>query len=34
LELLRAALIEGEESGNAGILDMNAIRNEAKARIK
>jgi len=30
LEALRAALIEGEESGDAGELDMNAIRQEAK----
>ena len=30
LEALRAALIEGEESGDAGLLDMEAIRQEAK----
>ncbi len=30
LEALRAALIEGENSGDAGILDMEAIRQEAK----
>jgi len=30
LEALRAALIEGEESGDAGTLDMEAIRREAK----
>jgi antitoxin ParD1/3/4 len=30
LENLRQALIEGEESDDAGELDMNAIRKEAK----
>ena len=30
LEALRQALIEGEESGDAGELDMNAIRQEAR----
>ncbi len=30
LEALRQALIEGEESGDAGELDMKAIRQEAK----
>ena len=30
LEALRAALIEGEKSGSAGLLDMEAIRKEAK----
>jgi antitoxin ParD1/3/4 len=30
LEALRQALIDGEESGSAGILDMDAIRQEAK----
>ena len=30
LEALRVALIEGEESGDAGQLDMEAIRVEAK----
>ena len=30
LENLRQALIEGEESGDAGKLDMNTIRQEAK----
>ncbi len=30
LEALRQALIEGEESGDAGELDMKAIRHEAK----
>ncbi|PCK09221.1 MAG: type II toxin-antitoxin system ParD family antitoxin [Alteromonadaceae bacterium] len=30
LEALRSALIEGEKSGDAGELDMNAIRQEAK----
>ncbi len=30
LEMLRTALIEGEESGDAGLLDMEAIRREAK----
>ena len=30
LEALRAALIEGEESGDGGLLDMEAIRQEAK----
>lgn len=30
LEALRVALLEGEESGDAGVLDMEATRNEAK----
>jgi len=30
LEALRSALIEGEESGTAGLLDMEKIRQEAK----
>lgn len=30
LEALRAALVEGEESGDAGLLDMQAIRQEAR----
>ncbi len=30
VEALRQAIIEGEESGNAGILDMNEIIREAK----
>ena len=30
LEALRAALIEGEESGDSGELDMEEIRKEAK----
>ena len=30
LENLRRALIEGEESGDAGILDMQKIREQAK----
>ena len=30
LEALRQALIEGEESSDAGELDMNAIRQEAR----
>lgn len=33
LEALRAALLEGEESGNAGLLDMEAIRQEAKQEL-
>jgi len=33
LEALRAALIEGEESGDAGLLDMQAIRQEAKKEV-
>ena len=33
LEILRAALIEGEESGDAGPLDMEAIRQEAKKEV-
>lgn len=32
LEALRAALIEGEESGDAGELDMEAIRSNAKRK--
>ncbi|ODS22487.1 addiction module antitoxin [Candidatus Endobugula sertula] len=32
LEALRKALIEGEESGDAGILDMEAIHQEAKRK--
>ncbi len=31
LEALRQALIEGEESGSAGPLDMEAIKREARA---
>jgi len=30
LKILRQALIEGEESGDDGVLDMEAIRREAK----
>ncbi|MDT8384833.1 MAG: type II toxin-antitoxin system ParD family antitoxin [Gammaproteobacteria bacterium] len=30
LENLRQSLIEGEESGDAGVLNMSAIRQEAK----
>ncbi|MGR3179994.1 MAG: type II toxin-antitoxin system ParD family antitoxin [Candidatus Anammoxibacter sp.] len=30
LEALRSALCEGEESGDAGLLDMEEIRREAK----
>jgi len=30
LEALRAALVEGEESGNSGELDMEEIRKEVK----
>lgn len=30
LEALRAALIEGEELGDAGVLDMDAIKKEAR----
>ena len=30
LQNLRAALIEGEQSGDAGLLDMDAIKNEAR----
>lgn len=30
VEALRLAIIEGEESGNAGILDMKEIRRRAK----
>jgi len=30
LEALRSALLEGEESGDAGLLDMEEIRREAK----
>lgn len=30
LQALRNALLEGEESGDAGMLDMEAIRQEAK----
>ncbi len=32
LKALREALIEGEESGNAGELDMRAVRANAKRR--
>lgn len=32
LEALRKALIEGEESDDAGLLDMEAIRQEAKRK--
>jgi hypothetical protein len=31
-EALHKALIEGEKSGDAGILDMEAIRQEAKQK--
>jgi antitoxin ParD1/3/4 len=34
LEVLRAALIEGEESGDAGELDMEKIRSSAKNKMK
>ena len=30
LQALRAALIEGEQSGDAGVLDMQAIKQQAK----
>ena len=30
LQALRAALIEGEQSGDAGLLDMQAIKTKAK----
>ncbi len=30
LQALRAALIEGEQSGDAGVLDMQAIKQKAK----
>ncbi len=30
LKALRAALLEGEESGDVGVMDMEAIRQEAK----
>ena len=33
LEALRAALIKGEKSGDAGLLDMEAIRQEAKKEV-
>ncbi len=32
LEALRQALIEGEESGDAGLLDMEAIRRNTKKK--
>ena len=34
LEMFRFALIEGEESGNSGKLDMEEIRKSAKEQIK
>lgn len=34
LQALRAALVEGEQSGDAGILDMKAIRQKAKRLAK
>ncbi|MAZ80632.1 MAG: type II toxin-antitoxin system ParD family antitoxin [Rickettsiales bacterium] len=34
LEMLRCALIEGEESGDAGKFDMEEIRKSAKNKIK
>lgn len=34
LQALRAALIEGEQSGDAGVLDMDAIRAEARKDIQ
>lgn len=34
LEVLRAALIEGEVSGNAGKINMKQIKNQAKAKTK
>ena len=33
VEALRQALIKGEESGDAGELDMNAIRKKARQRV-
>ena len=32
LDLLRKALIEGEESGSAGVLDMEDIKKKARAK--
>ncbi len=32
LEALRNALLEGEESGDAGVLDMESIRKDAKKK--
>lgn len=32
LQSLRAALIEGEQSGDAGVLDMQAIKQKAKLK--
>ena len=34
LQNLRAALIEGEQSGDAGELDMQAIKNKAKSIVQ
>lgn len=34
LEMLRLALVEGEESGDAGKLDMKEIKKSAKNKIK
>ncbi len=34
LEIIRKALIEGEESGDAGKLNMNAIKKAAKNKLK
>ncbi|MDA7705685.1 type II toxin-antitoxin system ParD family antitoxin [Rickettsiales bacterium] len=34
LEMLRSALMEGEESGDAGKLDMKEIKKSAKSKIK
>lgn len=34
LQALRRALIEGEESGDGGALDMNAIRRAARAQAR
>ncbi len=33
LEALRSALVAGEESGDAGVLDMNAIKQNAKREL-
>lgn len=34
LEILRRALIEGEESGVAGLLDMDRIKGQARASLQ
>ena len=34
IQALRAAVIEGEQSGDAGVLDMEAIRQKAKQQAK